>query len=117
MITFSRIARRFIPLAAVVTVTAGLACAVADRTPAEAMPAPAYQDLTSFSVEPSKVQKAQWKLQMPHNLQNSTRDTETVTARFIGVGALALALAGAFALVLMMFDHMMRRPNGPRRNS
>jgi hypothetical protein len=115
MKTLRSVARRFVPLAATVAIIAGLACAVGDRTPAAAMPAPAYHDAAVFSVQPSPIQKAQWKLQMPHDLQSSST-TETETARFIGVGALALGLAGAFALVLMMFDHMMRvRPTGSSR--
>lgn len=100
-----RISRRLLPLVAAIAVTVGLACAVGQQTPAEAMPAPAYRDATSFSVEPTAVQKAQWKLQISTSPSN---DTGSATARFLGVGAMALVLAAAFALVLMMFDRMMR---------
>lgn len=116
MIFTRRIARRLLPLVAAFAITAGLACVVGQQTPAAAMPAPAYKDVTSFSVEPAAVQKAQWKLQIPGSATSA--EAESVTARFLGVGAMALVLAAAFALVLMMFDRMMRgKPAAPGRKS
>ncbi len=107
-----RIGRRFLPVMAVIAVTVGLSCAVLDRTPASAMPAPSQSASTHFDLAPTALQKARWNAR--HTVLTAEDGTETATARMIGVGALALGLAGAFGIVLMMFDQMMR--NRPRQD-
>jgi nitrate reductase NapE component len=100
-----RIGRRFLPLAAAVALIVGLSVAALDRAPAVAMPAarPA-----SVELAPTAVQKAQWAaLHAP-----AETETETATAQLLGVGILALGLAGAFGVILMMFDQMMRTRSG-----